>query len=59
MKEMVLLAQHSEKGYQAVNSLINKLYTKKHKGERINCASAFVSNGIRKAREEFDWLFIF
>ena len=53
-KEMVLLAQHSEKGYQAVNSLISKLYLKKRKGEWIDNASAFISNGIRNAREEID-----
>lgn len=53
-KEMVLLAQHSEKGYQAVNSLISKLYLKKRKGEWIANTSAFISNGIRNAREEID-----
>ena len=53
-KEMVLLAQHSEEGYQAVNSLMNKLYLKKRKAERIDNASAFISNGVRNAREELD-----
>ena len=53
-KEMVLLAQHSEKGYEAVNSLISKLYLKKRKNERIDNASAFISNGIRNAREDID-----
>ena len=54
MKQMLLLAQHSDKGYEAVNSLIDKLFLKKRKGEVIENHSAFICKGVRKAREAID-----
>ena len=54
MNQMLLLAQHSDRGYEAVNSLIDKLYKKKRTGEKIDNASAFICKGLRKAREAID-----
>ena len=54
MNQMLLLAQHSDRGYEAVNSLIDKLYLKKRTGEKINNASAFICNSLRRARETID-----
>ena len=54
MNQMLLLAQHSDKGYEAVNSLIDKLFLKKRKGEVIENHSAFICKGPRTARERID-----
>ena len=54
MNQMILLAQYSDEGYKAVNSLIDKLYLKKRKGELIENPSAFICKGVRRAKEAID-----
>ena len=54
MQQMILLAQFSVKGYEAVNSIIDQLYLKKRTGEKINNASAFICNSLRRTRETID-----
>ena len=54
MNQMILLAQRCDRGYEAVNSLIDKLYLKKRKGELIENSSAFICKGVRRAREAID-----
>ena len=54
MQAMILLAQYSDEGYQAVNSLMDKLYLMRRKGEKIVNPSAFICKGLRTARERID-----
>ena len=54
MQAMILLAQYSDEGYQAVNSLMDKLYVMRRKGEKIVNPSAFICKGLRTARERID-----
>ena len=54
LKQLVLLAQFSDDGFRASNSIIDKLYKKKSNWKHLETPSAFVSKGVRNARKNID-----
>ena len=54
LKSLVLLAQLSDEGFRASNSIMAKLYQKKMNWDPLENPSAFVFSSVRKARNKID-----